>query len=317
MSIRFLKLLLLLTTIGFGVVGCEAPTDLPVQSGNSSYGLVQNVGNYFYPTNPGVLLVVSNKLRLEAPDGQITNITGGNDSVRTLGLLGNTSQGQPVFGVSYKYRVSSSMAGYDVEPLRYLPEIGSFGGAYINSTSYFSGERTTASLYTRAVSTDSLTAPCYGRIRSLASDLVGTGSTIWQTDTVYFTTTPNHVALWTKSITPTGLVTFVKSKDLFRPDVPVTTGAQWSYSVWQPSTMIKVINENAPVTVGAGTFNTLHTEITNNQDLDMEHATQKFFAPATGLVKQIDTWWTTTNGTARTKNILTTEVVVVDPDENF
>jgi hypothetical protein len=313
MKNRFFNLLLLLSVIGFGAAGCESPYDMPVASSDRSYGLLasNDLGTYFYSHRAGVTYVYSNVLRTE-DNGSITVTQGLNDTVRTLGHAGFTSSGDSVFAYSVKYRVVSDLAGRGVHGLRYLPAAGSFGGAYIDASSSFTGERSTLSLSTRAVSIDSSTAPCYGRMRSFASDLQGNATSVWQTDTVYFTSSSNHVALWEK----TASGSFVRSKDIFRSDVTVQNNAEWDYSTWQTSTKIKVLSDNAPITIAGTNYGAIMTSVTNS-NLNLESTQQKYFAPGRALARQVDSWFVTTNGTNRIKKtIIREDIVVIDPDEN-
>jgi hypothetical protein len=311
MQIRSLRTLLLLITLGIFAAGCEAPTDLPVDSGRASHGVVANsdLSQYFYPHRAGVAYVYSNKLTTYAGATPST-VTGSNDTVRTLGFQG-FAQSDSVFAISITYQTAQSLAGRGVNPLRYLPSSSSFGGAYINGINPVQGEATTYSLATRATSTDSTTAPVYGRMRSLASDLAGSGTSVWQTDTIYFTSSSSHIALFAKSATGS----FIRSKDLFRADVPVLAGNEWSLSTWQTATKHKVVSENEPLTVGSTNLYTIHTRV-DNTNLNAGSMSEKFYAPGYGQVKQVETFYTTTDGVARTKQVFVREgVVVLDLDE--
>jgi hypothetical protein len=311
MQNRLLLTLLLLLTTGIFAAGCESPTDLPVESGRASYGATanSNLSTYYYPHRAGVVYVYSNKL-ISGPTHSQTTTVGSNDTVRTLGFQG-FHQSDSVFAISITYQTASALAGRTVTPLRYLPASSSFAGAYINGTSTIQGEITTNSLATRAVSSDSTTAPAHGRMRALASDLAGSGSAIWQTDTVYYTSDAYHVALLAK----TAGGSFVASKDLFRDDVAVLAGNEWSYSTWQSATKLKVVSENAALTVGSTNMSAIHCKI-ENADLAVGSTSEKFFAPGYGQVKQVETFWTTTDGVSRVKHTHVREgVVVLDLDE--
>jgi hypothetical protein len=311
MQNRFLRTLLLLLTTGIFAAGCEAPTDLPVDSGRHSYGATANsdLSTYYYPHRAGVIFVYSNKL-VSGPTHNQTTVVGSNDTVRTLGFQGFLAN-DSVFAISITYQVASDLAGRNVSPLRYLPTSSSFAGAYISGTASLQGETTTTSLSTRAVSTDSATAPAFGRMRALASDLAGSGTAVWQTDTVYYTSDAYHVALLAK----TASGSFVLSKDLFRADVAVTAGNEWSYSTWQTATKLKVVSENTSLTVGSTSMNAIHCKF-ENPNLTVASTSEKYFAPGYGQVKQIETFWTTADGVSRTRHIvIREEIVVIDLDE--
>lgn len=311
MQNRFLRTLLLLSTVGLFAAGCEAPTDLPVDYGRTSYGATANadLSTYYYPHRAGVTYVYSNKL-ISGPTFNQTTTVGSNDTVKTLGFQG-FYQNDSVFAVSITYQTASAFAGRSVSTLRYLPASSSFAGAYINGTTTLQGETTTNSLSTRAVSTDSTTAPAYGRMRSLASDLAGSGSAVWQCDTIFYTSDANHVALLAKSASGS----FVHSKDLFRADVAVMAGNEWSYSSWQTDTKLKVVSENTSLTVGSTNLSTIHCKV-ENSSLAVGSSSEKYFSPGYGQVKQVETFWTTTDGVSRTRNIIIREeIVVIDLDE--
>jgi hypothetical protein len=301
----------LLITIGFFAVGCEAPTDLPVDSERPSFGAIasSNLGSYYYPHRAGVVYVYSNKL-VTFNGSNPSTVNGNNDTVRTLGFQG-FDQNDSIFAISITYQTAAVFAGRAVIGLRYLPTSSSFGGAYINGNTYLQGETVTTSLATRATSTDSTTAPSYGRMRAQASDLAGVGTAVWQTDTIYFASNASHVALFAK----TANGTFIRSKDLFREDVAVMAGNEWAYSTWQSATKFKVINENEMTVVGSTTLSTIHAKI-ENPNLATGSTSEKFFAPGYGQVRQVETFWTTLDGSGRVKQILVREgVVVIDLDE--
>ncbi len=311
MQNRFLLTLLLLVSTGIFAAGCESPTDLPVDAGRASYGATANsdLSTYYYPHRAGVTYVYSNKL-VSGPTANQTTTYGSNDTVRTLGFQG-FHQGDSVFAASITYQTASALAGHATIALRYLPTSSTFQGAYINGSQSLQGESTTQSLATRAVSTDSTTAPAHGRMRALASDLAGSGSTVWQTDTIYYTSDAYHVALLAK----TAGGSFIVSKDLFRSDVAVLAGNEWSYSTWQSATKLKVVSENVSLTVGSTNLNAIHCKV-ENADLAVGSTSEKFFAPGYGQVKQIETFWTTTDGVSRVRHIHIREgVVVLDLDE--
>ncbi|HET6511429.1 MAG TPA: hypothetical protein VFH43_04510 [Candidatus Kapabacteria bacterium] len=255
------------------------------------------------------MYVYSNTLVRTTGSGQTTTV-GSNDTVRTLGFRGFAGN-DSIFAVSIKYQVSTGLAGRIVSALRYLPATPTFGGAYIDGTSTHQGEVNTASLYTRATSTDSITAPTYGRMRSLASDLAGVGSVVWQTDTIYYTSSSDHVAFYAKNAQGN----FVHSKDLFRVDIPVSNGYEWEYSAWQTNTMHHVLNDNRSINVNGTTYSAVHTSI-QNSDLSVGSTSQKYFASGYGPMRQVESWWTTTDGVTRVTNTLTREgIVVIDWDE--
>jgi hypothetical protein len=310
MQIRFLRTLLLLAVVG--LASCEAPTSLPVGSNDPSFGALasSDISTYYYPHHAGVTYVYSNKLTTRNGSTTISEVTGDNDSVRTLGFQG-FCQNDSVFAISIKYKVATQLAGRGIQPLRYLPASSSLGGSYINGETAFAGEATTYSLSTRAVSTDSTTAPSYGRLRSFASDLAGSGSDEWQVDIVYFSSNSEHVALYEK----TASGTFQRTKDLFRSDVTIQANAEWSYSTWQTGTKIKVISENTPITVGSTNLNAIHASF-GNSALNAGSSSERYFASHYGPVRQVETWWTTSDGISRTQNTLVRDaVVILDPDE--
>src|SRR5687768_685091 len=117
MQNRFLRTLLLLTSISLSAVGCESPTDLPVDSARPSFGTLANsdLSTYYYPHREGLTYVYSNKITTTTANGS-TTATGNNDTVRTLGFKGFVGN-DSVFAVSITYQVAQRYAGRSVMSL--------------------------------------------------------------------------------------------------------------------------------------------------------------------------------------------------------
>lgn len=308
------RYLLLLTSASIMTwIGCQSPTDYPVSAGRTAYGVVgsSTASDYFYPHHKGYAYVYTNKLLTytNGPENAPTEVQGANDTLRTLGHVGTSPDNDSLFAVSVTYRVQSGHTGRNSYALRYFGTQHTTGGAFIDGSTTYQGERLLETPPTRAVSCDSVHGAVYGRIRTMTDDFTSSSGT-WQVDTIYFSASGNGVKVWEKNGS-----TYTHNRTIFNSGVTIQNNAEWSYSAWNNSTKFKVLDADASVTTTAGTYASVKIGV-ETASLLMPVEEHKFFGYSRGLIKQVNSWWTTSNGTSRVKQTSIREVGVVVIDIN-
>jgi hypothetical protein len=267
------------------------------------------MSDYYYRKAAGWTYVFQNRDLVHNTDGTLSMRQGANDTVRTLGFTGTMAPtGDSLFQVTITYRVLSTYAGRGDMEVRYITNGNSSNGAFIDHTLGLSNEQV---MYKRPrpVSTDTILAGVAGRIRTMVDDFGGVGSsTVWQTDTLFFTSHGDSVFIWENFPGSTSLSC---SRLIYCRDFKTGNGNGWTYDLIYGSTFMRVRDVDATVTVGAGTFpHTATIEVSTPSVSDnMPIEEYKAFAAGTGQIGQYDKFYVSTDGSNRIQHEFTRNLI--------
>lgn len=306
--------LVLAALLSLSLASCALDTNAPYAPSTTAHGTVSssNASSYFYPHVKGYTYAYTNTFRSydRGADQDPTTTVGTSDTVKTLGYQGSTSTGDSLFAISVKYEVLSSYQGRPKMPLRYVPQSSGFVGAFVNNSQTVGGEVTALSPNTRAASVDSIMGAAAGRIRMIADDYSSNGTRLWQTDTVYFSGNGDSVYQYQKD----GQGNWIRSRTIFCRRL--STGDYWNNATWNTATRYTVLNVDSAISLAGQNFQVTKIGVTSS-NYNLPITEEKYFGVNTGLIKQFDSWYVTSDGSSATLQTLTREVgvVVIDPSE--
>lgn len=291
-------------------VSCKSPIEAPTVTGLqpmvSDGGASVSASDYWYPHHRGLRIVYSNTDTVFNANNSFTVTHGSNDTLRSLGYQGLSPTGDSLFAVVVTYEVVSGYVGRSVMAMRYLP--GS-SGAFIDSTASLSGEVTTLIPTARAVAYDSVAGALAGRIKTVADDYGGTLTKIWQKDTILFTAIGDSVMLWNRR-SPTATLTPFKYVFLRS----FTLGDTWRTAADLDVSTYAVASTSIGVTVAAGLYSAVQLRASSPQyNLPIDE--EKYFTQGIGLIRQQDSWSSTTDGITYKNHKLIREASIIVKDE--
>jgi hypothetical protein len=282
------------------LTSCSVNSDGPIAAGASHGSLGSaDMSDYYYRKAAGWTYVFKNVDAIQNPDGSKSVLNGANDTVRTLGFAGSMSpNGDSLFRVAITYRVLSIYAGRNEFDLLYITNGNSSNGAFIDRSLGMSNEQ---SMYKRPrpVSTDTILAGVAGRIRTLCDDFAGTGATtLWQTDTLWFTSHGDSVYIWERF---PGAENLSCSRLIFCRDFQGGVGNGWNYDLISGTTNIRVRDADGSISSPIGTLShTAKLEVTTPSiAANMPIEEYKWYACGVGQVGQVDKFAVTTDGSNR------------------
>lgn len=303
MKISILALFLL----AIGISSC-AVDEMPVASGDSAYGLLsdKNMCDYYYPKQAGWTYVYQNTIQEMTTSGSkvLASFAGPFDTVRTLGFQGFSPDGDTLYGVDVTYRVLLQYGVKNPLTLYYVKQGSSHNGGFIvgnNPTGYTTG--TIGSITTAPAAIDTILYAVDGPLRDVIDSYNPNAQYQIRTDRILFTAKEDSVVLWYHD-GPT--MPFRRVRQLWYKNFDKND--DWQYATWDHYTYFKVADADVAVPTLAGAFQSAEIQVTT-EDLNTPVKEFKYWAQGTGLVKQIDEWRITSDGTYFKKRIKTRELM--------
>ena len=299
--------LLALVLLGFTISSCSVD-DMPVAAGDTSYGVLstKNMCDYYYPKQAGWTYVYQNTVQDYNASGSklLHTFATPHDTLRTLGYMGMSPDGDTIYGADITYRVLANRANKDRFNLYYVKQGSSNNGGFIasnNPSGFASG--TIDSISTLAASIDTILYAVDGPTRDIIDGYSTTGNYVSHTDRIFYTAKEDSVVLWYHDgpTAPFRRVRVLWYKDIDKND-------DWAYSTWENYTYLKVRDIDVTVGTAAGNFQSAEIEVLT-EDLNTPVKEFKYWGANTGLVKQTDEWRITTDGSSYKKRVKTREIV--------
>jgi len=267
------------------------------------------MNDYYYPRTAGYLYVYSNVFRsYDNGDQNAPRVVNGpNDSLYTLGFIDTTQSGDSIFAYKIKYKVLSSQTGRPKMSLHYLPASQNFVGAFIDGSQSIQGDVYALNPSTRGASVDSIMGAAAGRVRMISNDFTSGESSVWQMDTIYFGYEGDSVYTFQKN----SQGQWIRSRLIFARQV--YDGDSWQNAYWNTTTRFNVLNADSNISTAAGNYNVVKIGVTTSA-YNLPLTEHKYFGFKGGLIKQVDSWRVTSDGSNAKLQSLTREVNVVVPD---
>jgi hypothetical protein len=299
--------LLALVLLGFTISSCTVD-EMPVAAGDTSYGVLsdKDMMTYYYPIQSGWTYVYQNTVQEFTQSGSklLNTFTAPYDTLRTLGYMGTSPDGDAMFGFDVTYRVLSSKNSKDNFNLYYVKQGSSSNGGFIigNDPQGFASN-TLDSISTYAASIDTILYAVDGPTRDVIDGYQSNANYVYRTDRIFFTAKNDSVVLWYQD-SPTSPLRRVRQiwyQDISKND-------DWQYALWENYTYLKVKDVDVNVSTSAGTFPSAEVEVIT-EDLNTPVKETKFWGVNTGLVKQVDEWRVTADGSNYKKRVKTRELI--------
>jgi hypothetical protein len=267
------------------------------------------MSNYYYRKDAGWVYTFQNVQHIYNADGSVTTRVGANDVVTTLGQNGIAPNGDTLYRVQIKYRVRQEFAGRNEIDIRYVCKGATQKGAFIDGNATIDGAKFMGKR-PRPVSTDTIIAGVVGRVRTLADDFTNMAPSVYQIDTLWFTSHGDSVFIW--EYMP-GRVGLQNSRLLFCRNFLQNT--RWEYDLTELDgthpTEFKVSDPDLTVSTASGTFgHTVKIDVVTPEIYDnIPTSETKYFAYGTGFVKEFDEWYVTTDNLSWTKQDFTHSLI--------